>query len=324
MIITVTPNPSLDRTLEVEHLVRGAVHRAGPVRLDAGGKGVNIARALTANGHAARAVLPCGGSDGAALTALLDREGIDHVAVPIEDAVRTNITVAEADGTVTKLNTPGPVLAAREVDALLAEALDAAAETGATWIACSGSLPPGVVDDLYGRAVTALRQVVAAVAVDSSGAPLVEALAAGPDLIKPNHEELAEVAGRPVRTLGEAVDAAQELRERGVGAVLVSLGPDGALLVDATGAVHGEAPVSAVRSTVGAGDATLAGFLAAGGHGPVALAEALAWGAAAVGLPGSRMPAPSDLRRDRVVLHPEVDRARPLHQTATTEQGASR
>jgi 1-phosphofructokinase len=136
MIVTVTLNPSLDRTIQVERLVRGAVHRAGAVRLDAGGKGVNIARALAGNGHKVRAVFPKGGADGDELAWLLSRAGIDYRAVPIGDAVRTNMSVVEPDGTVTKLNTPGPVLTAAEIDALIAATLEAAA--GAGGVVCSG------------------------------------------------------------------------------------------------------------------------------------------------------------------------------------------
>ncbi|HVL97677.1 MAG TPA: 1-phosphofructokinase [Egibacteraceae bacterium] len=315
MIVTVTANPSLDRTIEVGALTRGAVHRASAFREEAGGKGVNIARALAANGHKTRAVLPCGGSDGRLLTGLLADAGIDFATVPIGAAVRTNVSVVEDDGTVTKLNTAGPALQGAEVDGLVATAVDAAGS--ATWAVCSGSLPPGVPDDLYARLVEALRAVGCAVAVDTSGPALTTALAARPDVVKPNAEELAEAVGAPLATLGDAVAAAQELRRRGARAVLASLGADGALLVDDGGAVHGEAPVAVVRSAVGAGDATLAGFLAGGGHGRAALADALTWGAAAVGLPGTRMPGPGDLDRAAVRVHDRLDPHRPLDLGAT-------
>jgi 1-phosphofructokinase len=174
----------------------------------------------------------------------------------------------------------------------------------------SGSLPPGAPDDFYARIVRDLHDSPARVVVDSSGPALVAALADGPDLIKPNQEELAEAAGRDVRTLRDAVDAAEELRRRGAAVVLVSLGANGALLVDGNGVLHGEAP-AVPRSTVGAGDAFLAGFLAGGGAGAQGLTEALAFGAAATSLPGSKMPGPSDLDRAAVRLHtePDLDRA---------------
>ena len=143
--------------------------------------------------------------------------------------------------------------------------------------------------------------------MDSSGPSLEAALGAGPDLIKPNGEELAELVGRPLDTLGDVLAAAEEVRAEGVGAVLVSLGADGAVLIDEAGALHADTPSFVPASTVGAGDALLAGFLAAHDN---PLAEALAWGAAAVSLPGSRMPGPDDIDRKAVRLHdtPDLDR----------------
>jgi 1-phosphofructokinase len=166
--------------------------------------------------------------------------------------------------------------------------------------------------DFYARLVGRLRGTGVRVAVDSSGPALMATLPAHPDVVKPNREELAEVTGRAVVTLGDALDAAVEVRRRGAGAALASLGPDGALLVEAAGAVHGAAAVAVPRSAVGAGDALLAGFLAGGGSGSGALVEALAWGAAAASLPGSQMPRPHQLDRDAVRLSPAIDAGRIL------------
>jgi 1-phosphofructokinase len=151
------------------------------------------------------------------------------------------------------------------------------------------------------------ERIVAAgirLAADTSGPALRLAVHAGAALVKPNRDELAEAVGRELPTLDEVVQAAHELRSWGAGAVLASLGADGAVLVDDDGVVVGSAPVDRPRSAVGAGDALLAGFLAAGAKGTEALTEALAWAAAAVSLPGSRMPRPADLRRHRVRIHP--------------------
>jgi 1-phosphofructokinase len=309
MIVTVTPNPSLDRTLEVEALHRGEVVRAYADRSDPGGKGVNVSRALVANGHASRAVLPLGGADGELLASLLQGLGIEVAAVPIADAIRSNVTVVEPDGTVTKLNALGPRLSDAEVEALLERAV--AAADGAGWVVASGSLAPGTPDDLYARLATAVRPVGVRVAVDTSGPALESVLAAAPDVLKPNEEELSEVTGVVPETLGDVVLAANELRSSGVGTVLVSLWPTGAVLVDDGLAFHAESRVIVPRSTVGAGDALLAGFLAAGGDGPDALAEGVAWGAAACVLPGTAVPGPADLQRDLVQIHP-VDPKRPL------------
>jgi 1-phosphofructokinase len=149
------------------------------------------------------------------------------------------------------------------------------------------------------------------VVVDTSGQALERVLAATPDVLKPNEEELSEVTGVIPETLGDVVIAANELRSKGVGVVLVSLGPSGAVLVEEGRVLHAESDVIVPRSTVGAGDALLAGFLAAGGEGPLALAEGVAWGAAACVLPGTGVPGPGDLRRDLVRTHP-VDPERSL------------
>lgn len=304
MIVTLTPNPSLDHTLELAALEVGAVNRATVSRVDPGGKGVNVARALTANGHTASAVLPLGGHEGDHLASLLREAGIGVQVVPIAGAVRENVSLVEPDGTVTKVNAPGPRLAAAEVASL--EKATVAAAAGAAWVAASGSLPPGAPDDLYARLAARVRATGARFAVDTSGPPFAAALAGGPDLVKPNVEELAEVTGRPLATLADVVAGASELRRRGAGTVLVSLGADGAVLVSAEGAWHASTPPLPAVSNVGAGDAALAGFLVAGGAGRDALACAVAFGAAAVRLPGSVMPGPQDVA-DSDVRVTEVD-----------------
>lgn len=310
MIVTVTPNPSVDRTLVVARLDRGEVLRTIGHQRDPGGKGLNVARALRANGHATTAVLPVGGAEGAQLLRLLEGTDLELVTVPIAGSVRSNITIAEPDGTVTKLNEPGPELSPDELRALL-DASTAAAEC-ATWLVVSGSLPPGVAAGFLAELVERGHRAGARVAVDTSGEPFATALAAAPDLVKPNAEELAEAVGRPLTTLGDAIDAAHELLDVGAGAVLASLGPDGAVYVDPELTAHAELAVRDPRSTVGAGDATLAGFLTAADHPHAGLRAAVAFGAAAVQLPGSQLPGPTDLQPDLVALQDPPDRARVL------------
>ena len=312
MILTVTLNPSLDRTIEVAELTRGAVIRAGAAHLDPGGKGVNVSRALLANAVPSCAVIPYGGDEGRRLIELLSAEGIDMIMIPVSGATRSNIALAEPDGTVTKINEPGTPLTAAELDTLANAVLDAAGS--ADWVVASGSLPPGVPADIYARLCRRFADAGINMAIDTSGPALVAALAAGPALVKPNREELAMAAGVPVTTLGDAIDAARKLRAMGARTVLASLGADGAVLVegDAEEQVwYGTSAVAEPRSTVGAGDAMLAGFLAAGARGQEALAEALAWAGAAVAQPGSRMPGPRDIDRDSVRCLPP-DPNRPL------------
>jgi 1-phosphofructokinase len=299
MIVTLTANPSVDRTSEVVELTRGAVIRARQTRVDAGGKGVNVTRALAANGHPSVAVLPTGGAEGAQLLGLLEAEALLVRPVPIRGAIRANVTIVEPDGTTTKINEPGPVLDDDEIARLTDMLLDAA--RGAEWAVLSGSLPPGAPHDLYAILTARLHSNGVRVAVDTDGDGLRAAFGTGPDLIKPNQRELAQASGMTVLDRDDALAAIAKIRGEGARTVLASLGAGGALLVDDAAAYHATAPVDEPRSTVGAGDALLAGFLAAGGRGESALAEAVAWGAAAVSLPGSRMPAPTDL--DRAAVH---------------------
>ncbi|WP_061291723.1 1-phosphofructokinase [Herbidospora cretacea] len=309
MILTLTLNPSLDRTVEIPALGRGEVIRAAAAHLDPGGKGVNVSRALLANHVRSCAVVPYGGEEGRRLIELLDVEGIDMIMVPVAGATRSNITLAEPDGTVTKVNEPGATLSPAELDEI-ADAVLAAAHS-ADWVVASGSLPPQVPSDVYATLCRRFRQAGINVAIDTSGPALLAALQAGPRLVKPNREELAEATGTPIDTVGDALEAAANLRAMGAETVLASLGRDGALLVDDGTVWFGESAAEEPRSSVGAGDALLAGFLAAGARGRAALVEGLAWATAAVQLPGSRMPGPGDIRRDRVTVC-EPDPTRPL------------
>lgn len=304
MILTVTPNPSLDRTYEVPSLERGEVVRATGERVDPGGKGVNVSRAVAAAGRRTVAVLPLGGAPGALVADLLDAQGIEVAPVPIAGATRSNIALAEADGVLTKINAPGPELSAEEQELLLETVRRQSRD--ASWIACCGSLPRGLAPAWYADLVARAHAAGTRIALDTSGPALLEALRERPDVVKPNAEELAEAVERPLSTVGDAMKAAEELRGMGARAVLASLGADGQLLVDDAGAWFGSARVDAVRSNVGAGDSSLAGFLIAGGNGPEALASALAHGAAAVQLPGSVMPTPADLDPAAVTVTADV------------------
>jgi 1-phosphofructokinase len=315
VIVTVTPNPSLDRTLELTELRVGAVVRADRVRVEPGGKGINVARALLANGHPTRAVVPTGGHEGDQLLDALGELGLEVVAVPLADPVRTNISLVEADGTTTKINASGPTLTPAELDALVAVSLDAA--RGASWFAACGSLPPGAPDTLYADLVREVHGVGARVVVDASGPAFVAAVAAGPDLVKPNADELAAAVGAELHTIGDVLAAAGQLRGRGARTVVVSLGADGAVLVDDAGSWHATSPPITPRSTVGAGDSVVAGLLSADRLGPGALVRGVAFGVAAALLPGTQLPGPDDLHLDDVEVS-EPDPARPLREPGGT------
>lgn len=305
MILTLTPNPSLDRTIEVDEIVRGQVHRARSSRVDPGGKGVNISRVLAAHQVSTMAVLPVGGAEGAQLADLLAAVGVPLISIPVGSPTRSNVTLVEPDGTTTKINEPGPHLGPAEIAAMTDRVTQVA--VSADWVVLSGSLPRGVPASFVADLITRVHSLGVDVAVDTSGEPLASAAAAGPELIKPNVEELAEIAGRPPTTWGDVAEQASRLRRQGVRCVLVSLGADGALLVDDDGVRRAFTGPVEVRSTVGAGDSTLAGFLIAGASGDQALRTAVAFGAAAVSLPGSAMPGPSDVRTDLVTVDEDPD-----------------
>lgn len=290
MITTVTANPSIDRTLHVATITRGEVHRAISELIEPSGKGVNVSVALHATGCPTVAVLPVGGSVGRQLTELLAEQGVDVRTVPMPGDVRSNISIIEADGTTTKFNAPGSRLGPCDVAALIGAA-DAASAPG-EWLAWCGSLPAGFADIDLAEAVGAGRASGRLVALDSSGAALAGVLAgpadALPHLIKPNAEELAELFGRPLTTVGAVADAARDLVDAGVRTVLVSLGGDGAVLVQAGVGYYGYSAATRVVNTAGAGDAFLAGYLAAADSPPAQrLGSALRYGAAAVAQAGT-------------------------------------
>lgn len=311
MIVTLTPNPSVDRTIAFDRIRRGAVQRATSSRIDPGGKGINVSRALQANRTPTLAVLPAGGPEGHLLTELLESAHVPYRAVEIAGAARMNIAAVEPDGTTTKLNEPGPQMSAAEVSALFDAAITAA--DGADWLVACGSLPPGVLESFYAELVLRCAAADLKVAIDTSGSPFPLAAVAHPQLIKPNHEELAELVGRPLPRIGDVVDAARGLVADSIETVVVSLGADGALGVDASGLVWAGATVDDPLSSVGAGDCLLAGFLHArvlGGDLEAAVREGVRWGAAAVRLPGSQVPAPADIAAVEVTStnSPELDR----------------
>ncbi|MDJ0391770.1 1-phosphofructokinase family hexose kinase [Rhodococcus sp. G-MC3] len=315
MIVTLTANPSIDRTVVLDsELICGGVNRARASVSDPGGKGVNVARVLTEAGVQAMAVLPV--SDGDPLLKALTARGVRHCAVPTDGLARTNITISEPGGTTTKINEPGATLTEATKTALFDTIVDLGRD--ATWVALSGSLPPGVPSHWYADLVRALRSTACKVAVDTSDAPLL-ALAASfpesaPDLIKPNSEELAQLTGADAGELERAaragdptaaVEASRILLARGVGAVLATLGSAGAVLVTDEGAWFASPPSIDAISTVGAGDSSLAGYILAdiercapGDR----IRRAVAYGTAATALPGTTLPTPDQTHPDAVTV----------------------
>jgi 1-phosphofructokinase len=306
-IVTVTPNPSVDRTLRIPPLERGSVLRATSATAEAGGKGINVSRALLTQGVTTAAVVPLSAPSAALLGELLD-PGWPLEQVIIDGDIRVNISLVEADGTVTKVNEPGPPLGDADVTALIDRVI--ALADGAAWVVGCGSLPPGAPNDLYAR-IAARLPTGARMAVDADGAALRACRGQALALLKPNRNELAGLVGRDLDTLGEVLDAAREVLRDGAASILVSLGADGALLVDEREAAHAEARIEDAVNPVGAGDALLAGFLA-GGATMAALSTAVAWSVAACRSMGTRMQPVTEADCAAVIVHETLDRSRRL------------
>lgn len=310
MIVTLTANPSLDRTVTLAGpLAPGEVQAAVSAREDAGGKGINVARVAAAAGERAVAVLPLSPED--PFHTVLRATGIPARAVPVAGHVRSNIAITDPRGETTKLNLPGAELSAAERAALIEAVVTASA--GARWLVLAGSVPPGAGDDLYVDVIAATRGRWGAhaprIAVDTSGPALAAVVAdAHPDLIKPNDDELAALldddAARDADP-ASLVAAARRFVPTRVGAALITLGSAGALLVTADGAWIGRPPPIRPVSTVGAGDSSLAGYLLAdldGADESTRLATAIRYGAAAASLPGTQAPTHADLPVDEIPI----------------------
>lgn len=318
MIVTLTANPSIDRTVTLTSpLERGSVHRAAAAVSDPGGKGVNVARVVTAAGVPAIALLP-GSADDPLFTSLNDHN-IDYRRVDVASPARINLTISEPDGTTTKINEPGAVLST-ESRRHLADRLRQLAGGQTAWVVLAGSLPPGVPDNWYAELCRTLAHLPVRIAVDTSEEPLL-ALARGlsmstPNLLKPNSEELAQLTGASAKDIESAaaqgdptlaVQLCRTLVEQGVETVLATLGAAGAVLVDGTGAWYAQSPPMIPRSTVGAGDSSLAGYLLAQIEGAApaqCLQRAVAYGCAAAALPGTALPTPADVDIASVVVTP--------------------
>lgn len=312
MIITFTANPSIDRTVDLSTgLQRGGVNRVVAVHDGPGGKGINVSRALNLAATQTTAVFPAPAGD--PLVTAVNEAGVPFTLVERDVRARTNLTVTEPDGTTTKINEPGAPLDQDAQRACL-DALVAAAQPG-DWVALCGSLPPGPSETWYAQMVAELKQAGVQIAVDTSDAPLIALAAdldtAAPDLLKPNGLELGQLVGADgpaIEAAAEngdftpAAEAARKLVDRGVTAVLATLGAAGAVLVTADGAWVGNPPPITPVSTVGAGDSSLAGLLLAFTQNldPAdCLRHAVAYGSGATALAGTGVPSPDQVDLDR-------------------------
>ncbi|PWT80231.1 MAG: 1-phosphofructokinase, partial [Acidobacteria bacterium] len=225
MFICVSPNPAVDKRLEVASLVPGQVVRARSAQSFPGGKCAHVAMVLRTLGEAAHWIGPCGGRTGAELLDGLSALGIQTIGCPTAKPTRTNLEIIEDSGQVTEILEPGSAPSPAELAAFEAACGKLFAEGGKrAWAIFSGSLPSGVAPDLYGRLITRARTCGCHTVLDTSGEALRMALPSAPDLVKPNREEAVHVLGGPMDLLSDAARAARTMVSLGARRASISLG----------------------------------------------------------------------------------------------------
>lgn len=280
MILTLTPNPSLDLLFTAETLVWDDANRMDAPRRRPGGQGINLARAARALGGDVLALAPLGGATGREIEAALRAEGTRLRAVPIQGETRVFVGVRETEsGRSLLLNPRGPRLSPEEEIALVQAVEEAIEEHRPAWLACCGSIAPGLGIELYARLGRMAREAGTRFVADCDGEPLGHAVPLC-DLLVPNAHEAGRLLGRAVASVPDAGKAATALRSFGVRHAVVTLGAEGAVAADDDGVWHAALPPIDSGSAVGAGDALLAAFLIAIENG-AATPEALASGVAA-------------------------------------------
>ncbi|MFF7975342.1 hexose kinase [Streptomyces sp. NPDC007905] len=300
MILTVTLNTALDITYRVRSLRPHASHRVSDVVERPGGKGVNVARVLAALGHEVTVTGFAGGATGQVLRERLSATpGVTDALVPSAGSTRRTIAIVdELTGDTTQLNEPGPQIEPAEWGAFLDRYDELLPSASA--VALSGSLPPGVPVGAYAGLIRTARALGVPVLLDTSGEPLRRGVAARPDIIKPNAEELAELTGSH-----EPSRATQDARRRGAHAVVASLGPQGLLAATPEGRWRATPPARVHGNPTGAGDSAVAALLSG-------LVEQLPWPdrlSRAVALSTATVLSPTAGEFDRATYDELVDRA---------------
>lgn len=251
-ILTLTLNPALDLTVRLAHLQLGEVNRSDTLLTHAAGKGVNVAQVLADLGHQVSVGGFLGEANPEAFDALIASRGFGDAFIRVPGETRSNIKIAEQDGRITDINAPGPLVSEAAQAQLLESLAGIAAEFDAVVVA--GSLPRGVSPQWFQALLQTLKSLGLKVALDTSGEALRAGLKAGPWMVKPNTEELAEA-------LHNATDAVSQLHQQGVEHVVVSDGAAGVSWYSPGATLHATPPKVTVASTVGAGDSLLAGML---------------------------------------------------------------
>lgn len=261
MILTITANPAIDARYFLDTWEVGSVVRCNKTNKTAGGKGLNVARVVDLLGEKVSVSGFLGGRNGDFIREEIQKAGYGDCFISIAGETRTCLGILGADGTQTEILEKGPEVQKAEQETFMAALPELLAKSEVVCI--SGSLPAGLAVDFYRQVIEMAKVSGTQVILDTSGEAFREGILAGPDFIKPNREELSAYFQRKIETKDQAVDAAKELIRRGVGAVAVSLGSEGAVLVSQDQVIDVEIPVIQVVNPVGSGDSFVAGLAVA-------------------------------------------------------------
>jgi len=277
-IITLTFSPSVDKSSSVPELIPEKKLKCGPPKFDPGGGGINVARAITLLGGSAIAVYPAGSYTGDALNDLLATENVPAIVIRSKSETRENIVILEEKSNKQfRFGMPGSELTETEWRNCLRE-IEKVEDL--EFIVASGSLPPGVPEDVYGQLAIIARKKKAKFVVDTSGEALKYAVKEGVYLLKPNLGELSTLVGKKHLEDDEIASVAREVIEKGgCEVIVVSMAGRGAMLVTRDEEITAIPPRVEVKSTVGAGDSMVAGIVLALSQGK-SLKEALHYGVA--------------------------------------------
>ncbi len=257
MIVTVTMNPAIDKTVDIDTLERGGLNRIHHVELDAGGKGINVSKTIHELGGKSIAVGFIAGSSGKIIRSVMDEWKIENDFIEVSGETRTNTKVFERTGELTELNEPGPVVEEKDVRALYDKLESYASEN--TLFVLAGSVPQGVNKDIYRKIIELVHKKGAKVLLDADGELFTSALEAGPDIIKPNKVELEQYAGMDyIASEQELLTVAERLMKKGIATIAVSMGKSGAMFLQEGYKVKCPGLKVKAHSTVGAGDAMVA------------------------------------------------------------------
>ena len=258
MILTVTLNPAVDKTYTTGSLMLGQVNRMRTVHNIAGGKGINVAKILRQYGYSVTTCGFLGGYTGQFIENCMQEIQAKCRFTKVAGETRCSINVIAEDGYVTEILEPGPVVSAQELEQFLKDYGEAVEESDL--IVMSGSGAKGIPADIYGKLIAIGNEAGKRCILDTSGEALLHGIEAAPYMIKPNQKELEYLVGHRLKDMGEIQEAAQRLRKKGIGHVLVSLGKKGLLSVSEKTVLWGKSPSVKAVNTVGCGDSVVASY----------------------------------------------------------------